>query len=664
MTNIDNLCINTLRLLSADMVQTANSGHPGLPLGAAPMAYTLWARHMAQNPKNSGWHNRDRFVLSAGHGSTLLYSLLHVFGYDLSMDDLRSFRKTDSATAGHPEYGHTDGVEITTGPLGQGIANAVGMAWAENYLGANFNKPDFPVVDHYTYVLCGDGCLQEGVASEAASLAGTLKLGKLILLYDSNNITIEGDTAISFTEDVLKRHEAYGWHVQKVEEGNDVDTISAAIQAAKNVTDAPSIIEIKTQIGFGSPGKQGKASAHGEPLGVDELAATKKNFGFNPEEFFHVPAEVKEKMEELQKENQKKEDDWNKLVENYKKTHPEDFARMEAWYNGDLPDFLNDKDFWTYEGNIATRISSEKVLNKVAALVPNLFGGSADLAPSTKTIMAGRGSYSAANPTGANLHFGVREHAMSAIANGMAVHGGLRPYVAGFFVFSDYAKPALRLAALMGLPVISIFTHDSIGVGEDGPTHQPVEHLAALRSIPNFTVIRPCDTNETAAAWAAAMTRKNSPTAIVLTRQNTQLLPETGKGALKGAYILKDSGSNSMPDIILMATGSEVELIYKAHAELKKQGIDARVVSMPSREIFEEQSEEYKQSVLPKAVTKRLAVEAASPFGWERYTGLDGGIIAIDGFGKSGPAAELFAAFGFTVENVVNRAAEIVGAQL
>ncbi|MDR2183799.1 MAG: transketolase [Clostridiales bacterium] len=662
MTNIDNLCINTIRLLSADAVQAANSGHPGLPLGAAPMAYTAWARHMAHNPKNSAWRNRDRFVLSAGHGSTLLYSLLHVFGYKLSLDDLRRFRKTGSATAGHPEYDHTDGVEITTGPLGQGIANAVGMAWAENYLAANFNKPNFPVVDHYTYVLCGDGCLQEGVASEAASLAGTLKLGKLILLYDSNNITIEGNTEISFTEDVLKRHAAYGWHVQKVDDGNDVGAISAAIQAAKDATRAPSIIEIKTQIGFGSPGKQGKASAHGEPLGVDELAATKKNLGFNPEEFFHVPDEVKKKMQELQKENQKKEDDWNKLVDGYKKAHPEDFARMEVWYSGNLPNFLADKDFWTYEGNIATRVSSEKVLNKVAALVPNLFGGAADLAPSTKTIMAGRGSYSAANPTGANLHFGVREHAMSAIANGMAVHGGLRPYVAGFFVFSDYAKPALRLAAMMGLPVISIFTHDSIGVGEDGPTHQPIEHLAALRSIPNFTVIRPCDTNETAAAWTAAMTRKNSPTAIVLTRQNTQLLAETGKGALKGAYILKDSEGGSAPDIILMATGSEVELIYNAHAELKKQGINARVVSMPSWEIFEEQSEEYKQSVLPKGITKRLAVEAASPFGWARYVGPDGGIIAIDGFGKSGPAAELFAEFGFTVENVAARAIEIIQA--
>ncbi|MCL2573674.1 MAG: transketolase [Defluviitaleaceae bacterium] len=658
MKNIDNLCINTLRLLSADAVQAANSGHPGLPLGAAPMAYTLWARHMSHNPKNSSWQNRDRFVLSAGHGSSLLYSLLHTFGYNLSIDDLRKFRKTDSATAGHPEYGHTDGVEITTGPLGQGIANAVGMAWAENYLAATFNRPSFPIVDHYTYVLCGDGCLQEGVASEAASLAGTMKLGKLILLYDSNNITIEGDTAISFTEDVLGRHEAYGWHVQKVADGNDVDAISAAIEAAKAVKDAPSIIEIKTQIGYGSPNKQGKASAHGEPLGADELEATKKNLGFNPEESFHVPSEVKDEISKIQKENQAKEDAWKELVEGYKKAHPSDFAQMESWYNGDLPAFLASEDFWAYEGNIATRVSSEKVLNKVAPLVPNLFGGSADLSPSTKTIMAGRGSYSAANPTGANLHFGVREHAMSAIANGMMVHGGLRPYIAGFFVFSDYAKPALRLAALMGLPVISIFTHDSIGVGEDGPTHQPIEQLAALRSIPNFTVIRPADTNETAAAWVAAMTRKTSPTAIVLTRQNTQLLPETGKDALKGAYILKDS-EKATPDIILMATGSEVELIYNAHAELKKQGVDARVVSMPSWEIFEEQDEEYKQSILPKGATKRLAVEAASPFGWERYTGFDGGIIAIDSFGKSGSAAELFVAYGFTVENVVAKAMEI-----
>jgi len=659
MTNIDNLCINTLRLLSADAIQAANSGHPGLPLGAAPMAYALWAGHMVHNPKDSAWQNRDRFVLSAGHGSALLYSLLHLFGYNLSLEQLKNFRKMGSVTPGHPEYGITDGVEITTGPLGQGIANAVGMAWAESYLAATFNRPNFPVVDHYTYALCGDGCLQEGIAAEAASLAGTLGLGKLILLYDSNNITIEGDIALSFTEDVLKRHDAYGWHVQKVADGNDVDAVSAAIEAAKAVVDRPSIIEVKTKIGFGSPNKQGTASAHGEPLGQNELAATKLNLGFDPEEFFHVPPEVRDHFAQIAEEGVKKQVTWLEMLAAYKSAHPKEYAEMQRWHNGDLPDLLNDENFWGYEdGSSATRTSSEKVLNKLAALVPNLIGGAADLAPSTKTVMAGRGSYSAQNRSGANLHFGVREHAMSAIANGMAVHGGLRPYVAGFFVFSDYEKPAMRMSALMQLPIISIFTHDSIGVGEDGPTHQPIEHLAVLRSIPNFTVIRPCDAKETAAAWLLALERKTSPTAIILTRQNTALLAETGKGALKGAYILKDS-EKAAPDIILMATGSEVELICKAHDVLRQQGIDARVVSMPSWEIFEEQCREYKESVLPKSVTKRLVVEAASPFGWERYVGLDGGIIAIETFGKSGPAAELFAEFGFTVENVVAKAVKI-----
>ena len=658
MNNIDNLAVNTLRLLSADAIQAANSGHPGLPLGAAPMAYQLWASQLSHDPANPHWPNRDRFVLSAGHGSALLYSLLHLFGYDLSIEDLKNFRQNGSKTPGHPEYGHTPGVEITTGPLGQGIANAVGMAWAEAYLAAQFNRPNFPVIDHFTFALCGDGCLQEGVSAEASSLAGTLKLGKLILLYDSNNITIEGDTKISFAEDVLKRYEAYGWHVQYVEDGNDLAAIEAAIEAAKANVNAPSIIEIKTKIGFGSPGKAGKASAHGEPLGPEELKATKLNLGFNPEEFFHVPSEVKEHMAQIIAQGAKKEEAWQQLLQDYKAAYPDAFATLASWQNGPLPDLLNNEDFWTYEGNLATRLSSEIVLNKAAALIPNLFGGAADLAPSTKSMMAGRGSYSAENPTGANLHFGVREHAMSAIANGIAVHGGLRPYVAGFFVFSDYMKPALRLAAMMGLPVINIFTHDSIGVGEDGPTHQPVEQLASLRSIPNFTVIRPCDSKETAAAWLAALTRSTSPTAIVLTRQNTRLLAETGKQALKGAYILKDS-KKPTPDIILMATGSEVELIYDAHSILAEKGIDARVVSMPSFEIFEEQSDEYKESVLPKAVRARLAVEAAQPQGWEKYTGLDGAIIAMEGYGASGKFSDLLKDFGFTLENIVARAEQL-----
>lgn len=656
MSNIQELSINTIRLLCADAVQKANSGHPGLPLGAAPVAYSVYANHLKHNPQNPDWKDRDRFVLSAGHGSTLLYSLLHIFGYGISIEDVKNFRQLDSLTPGHPEYKHTAGVEITTGPLGQGIANAVGMAMAENHLAAKFNKPNFPIVDHYTYVLCGDGCLQEGVSSEASSLAGTLGLGKLILLYDSNSITIEGDTSISFRENVAKRYEAYGWHVQSVSDGNDLTAINAAITAAKAVSDKPSLIVVKSKIGFGSPNKQGKASAHGEPLGADELKLTKQNLGFDPEQSFHVPEEVKANISEIKNKLAAKEAAWNNLMEQYKKEFPALYAQWEVWFSEKLPvDLLNDNDFWTYEGNIATRISSEKVLNKVCKLVPNMFGGSADLAPSTKTIMQGMGDYSKENPNGANLHFGVREHAMAAIANGIMTHGGLRAYIAGFFVFSDYMKPSMRLSALMKLPVISIMTHDSIGVGEDGPTHQPIEQLAALRSIPNYTVIRPCDTNETAAAWYLALTRTTSPTSIVLTRQNTLLLSETGKGALKGGYIIKDS-AKATPDVILMASGSEVELVYKAWDVLKEKGIDARVVSMPSLEIFEEQSAEYKESVLPKSVRKRLAVEAAASFGWDKYVGLDGCIIAMDEFGASAPADLLFKKYGFTVENVVEKA--------
>jgi len=659
MSHTDNLAINAIRLLAADAIQKANSGHPGLPMGAAPAAYTLWSKHMKHNPKNPNWRNRDRFVLSAGHGSTLLYSLLHVYGYGLTMADMQSFRQWQSLTPGHPEYKHTAGVEVTTGPLGQGIANAVGFAWAENYLAATFNKQDCKIVDHYTYALCGDGCLMEGISAEAASLAGTLKLGKLVLLYDSNNITIEGATSIAFREDVQKRFEAYGWHVQCVEDGNDTAAISKAIEAAKAVTDMPSIIEVRTQIGFGAPNKQGKASAHGEPLGADELKLAKQNLGFDPEQSFYVPDEVYAETAAKAAAGASEEDEWNARMAEYARLYPEDAKAFAEWFDEKLPvDLLNDEDFWTYEGNLATRVSSEVVLNKLCNKVPNLFGGSADLAPSTKTIMKGRGDYSAENPTGANLHFGIREHAMTAIANGMALHGGVRPYIAGFFVFSDYMKPAMRLSSLMNLPVISILTHDSIGVGEDGPTHQPVEHLAALRSIPNCTVIRPCDTNETAAAWYLALTRTNSPTSIVLSRQNLTLLPETGKGALKGGYILRDSAKPT-PDMILMATGSEVELIYKAKDILLEKGIDARVVSMPSWEVFEAQSCEYRESVLPKAVRKRLAVEALSPFGWHKYTGLDGAVMGVNGFGASAPADALFKAYGFTVENVVEEALKL-----
>ena len=659
MKNIDLLTINTIKVLSAEAVQKAKSGHPGIALGAAPMAYTLWAKELKHNPKNTDWVDRDRFVLSAGHGSALLYSLLHVFGYGLTIEDMKNFRQFGSLTPGHPEYKHTKGVETTTGPLGQGIANAVGMAMAEKHLAAKFNKEGFNVVDHYTYALCGDGCLQEGVAYEATSLAGTLGLSKLIVLYDSNHITIEGDTDTAFTDDVCKRFEAMDWQVICVADGTDVEAIKKAIEVAKAEITKPSLIKIETKIGAGSPNKEGKASAHGEPLGVEELALLKKNIGWEYEEEFFVPEEVKESMASIIKAGEEKEESWNKLFEEYKKAYPELAKEWDTWFSGEVDkELLDSEDFWTYDDKAtATRASSEIVLQKVSKIVPNLFGGSADLAPSNKSVMKDREYFSKSNPEGSNIHYGIREFAMSAIANGMAVHGGIRPYIATFFVFSDYMKSGLRMSALMGLPVVSILTHDSIGVGEDGPTHQPIEQLIALRSIPNYTVFRPYDTKETAAAWYAALTRNTSPTGLVITRQNLPVLPETGKEALKGAYILKDS---EKVDVILMASGSEVELIYKAYDVLKEKGIGARVVSMPSWELFEEQSDEYKESILPKNVTARVAVEAGIDFGWHKYTGFDGEIISLTSFGASAPAGQLFEHFGFTVDNVVEKAMKVV----
>lgn len=655
--NKDQLTINTLRFLSAEAIQKAKSGHPGLPLGAAPAAYTLWAKNMKHNPSNPDWADRDRFVLSAGHGSALLYSIFHVFGYGTTIEDLKNFRQLDSHTPGHPEYGAAKGIETTTGPLGQGIANAVGFALAESHLAAEFNKPGYNVVDHYTYALCGDGCLMEGVSAEAASLAGTMELGKLIVLYDSNRITIEGSTDIAFKENVRERFDAYGWQTLLVEDGNDVDAIDKAIKEAKAETKRPTIIEIKTTIGYGAPNKQGKASAHGEPLGDEEIALAKKNLGWEYTEPFYVPEEVKENGAAVAKAGKEANDAWCEMFKKYRAEFPEMAEKWDVYYGNKLPDLLNNEDFWTYEGDLATRASSEKVLNKLSKIVPNLFGGSADLGPSNKSVMKDREYYSPENPSGSNVHFGIREFAMTAMANAIALHGGLRPYIAGFFVFSDYMKAAMRISALSELPVISILTHDSIGVGEDGPTHQPIEQLAALRSMPGYTVIRPCDTHETAAAWYLALTRKQ-PTGIVLSRQSLPLLPETGKGALKGAYILQDC--EGTPDIILMATGSEVELIYKANVFLTEQGYKVRTVSMPSFEVFEEQSEEYKESVLPNAVRKRVAVEAASDFGWYRYVGLDGKVVSMHGYGASAPAKELFKKFGFTVENVVNTALEVL----
>jgi len=578
----------------------------------------------------------------------------------LTIEDLKNFRQKDSLTPGHPEYKHTKGVETTTGPLGQGIANGVGMALAESHLAAKFNTQKHKIVDHYTYALCGDGCLMEGVASEAASLAGTMGLGKLVVLYDSNNITIEGNTEIAFNEDVLARFAAYGWQVQEVVDGNDLDAIQKAIQTAKADTEKPSFIKINTIIGYGAPNKQGKASAHGEPLGQEEISLAKKNLGWAFAESFFVPEEVSAHFATLQAEGSAKETAWNEMFAAYKKENPALAKEWDIWNSDELSvDLLDNEDFWTYEGDLATRASSEKVLQKVAKLVPNLIGGSADLAPSNKSVMKEREFYSKENRAGSNIHFGIREFAMTAMANAMAVHGGLRPYVAGFFVFSDYMKAGLRMEALMGLPVISIMTHDSIGVGEDGPTHQPIEHLAALRSMPNYTVFRPCDSRETAAGWYTALTQKRTPTALVLTRQNLPQLEGTGKKALKGAYVLKDCVGT--PDVLLMASGSEVELIYKAFDILAEKGVKARVISMPSWEVFEKQSSQYKESVLPNAVRNRVAVEAAVDFGWHKYVGLDGLTITMEGFGASAPASGLFKDYGFTVENVVEKALTVVG---
>jgi transketolase len=658
MNNVDNLAINTIRVLSADAIQKANSGHPGLPLGSAPMAYTLWSKAMKHNPKDPKWDNRDRFVLSAGHGSMLMYSLLHLFGYGLTIEDLKQFRQWGSKTPGHPEYRHTTGIETTTGPLGQGVANAVGMAIAEQYLANKFNKEGFNVVDHYTYAITGDGCLMEGVSGEASSLAGTLGLGKLIVLYDSNSISIEGSTSIAFREDVAKRYEAYGWQVISVEDGTDVDSVLKAIEKAKSEKSKPTLIKVTNIIGYGVSKKQGTASAHGEPLGADNIKELKEFLGWK-EEDFTVPGEVTEAMDAFRAKAQADEDSWSALFSEYKKSYPELAAEYEAWMKNEAPaEKLETDEFWSFEKPMATREASGVVINRLAQIVPNLIGGSADLAPSNKSNIKGGGDFSAEDRSGRNLHYGVREHAMAAIGNGICLHGGLRTFVATFFVFSDYMKGAMRLSALMGLPVTYVLTHDSIGVGEDGPTHQPIEQLASLRSIPNMTVFRPCDCKETAAGWYLAMTKDNGPVSLVLTRQTLPLYEETGREAFKGGYVLK-KGSKETPDIILMASGSEVEFIYKAAEALENEGIAARVVSMPSMELFDAQSSEYKESVLPNKVRCRLAVEAASSMCWYKYVGLDGTTIAMDHFGASAKASKLFEEFGFTAENVIKTAKEL-----
>ncbi len=659
MKPIETKTVNAIRILSAEGVQKANSGHPGLPMGSAPLAYALWAKHLNFNPNDVDFENRDRFVLSAGHGSMLLYSLMYLFGYPLTMEDIKEFRQWGSKTPGHPEYGHTPGVETSTGPLGQGFANAVGMAIAEKHLAAKFNREGFPIVDHYTYVLVGDGCLQEGIQYEAASLAGTLKLGKLICIYDKNNITIEGDISTAFSEDVGARHEAMGWHVVCVEDGTDTDAVSKAIEEAKSVADKPSLIICRTEIGFGCPAKQGKASAHGEPLGAENLEATKENLGWNYAPFV-IPDDVLEYTREIGARGIKTEDEWIELVKKYEEAYPELYREYTHWMDREFPvDLENDEDFWTFENKpAATRACSGEILNRIKDMQPNLFGGSADLGPSNKTELKGLAYFSDKTPEGSNMHFGIREHAMAAITNGLYLHGGVTPFCATFFVFTDYMKNAMRMAALMKLPVTYVLTHDSIGVGEDGPTHEPVEQLAALRTIPGMTVFRPADAKETAAAYCTAM-NNCGPTAIVLTRQNLPQYENSGKDALKGGYILIDSKKET-PDVIIMASGSEVEQAVGAHELLKAENIDARVVSMPCMELFDKQPDEYKESVLPSSVRARVAVEAASSMSWYKYVGLDGACVCLDHFGASAPAPVLFEKFGFTAENIAAKAKEVI----
>ena len=661
--NINQKAVNALRILSADQVQKANSGHPGLPLGAAPIAYSLWANNMNHNPKNPNWENRDRFVLSAGHGSSLLYSLLHMFGYgDLSIDDLKNFRQFGSLTPGHPEYKHTAGVESTTGPLGAGVSTAVGMAMAEAHLAAKFNKDGYPLVDHYTYALTGDGCLMEGIAYEALSLAGTLKLDKLIVLYDSNKITIEGDTDVAFTEDVAARFKAFGFQVQVVADGNDLEAIDAAIAKAKADKERPSLIICKTQIGYGCPAKVGKASAHGEPLGEENVAELRKFLGWENQTAFEVDAEIYDHYKALAQEGAKKEEAWKAMFAEYADKYPQEAKLWDEYFaKPDVSKIMDSEAYWAHEDKaMATRAVSGEIINKLKDIYPNLVGGSADLSPSNKTEMKGQGFFSASDRSGRNIHFGVREMAMTAITNGIYLHGGLNPYCATFFVFSDFMKPMIRLSALMGLPVTFVLTHDSIGVGEDGPTHEPIEQLAMLRSIPNLNVFRPADYTETAAAWASAIGSEATPTAIVLTRQNLPQLEGSSKEAFKGGYVLAEAANKDKIDLIIMASGSEVELALGAKLELEKEGKSVRVVSIPCMDIFEAQSPEYIESVLPAAVRTRLAVEAANPMPWYKYVGLDGDVVAMTTFGASAPAKVLFEHFGFSVANVVEKAKALV----
>jgi transketolase len=663
--DMDTLTINTLRTLSIDAIEKANSGHPGAPLGMAPAAYVLWQKHLRHNPKNPQWVDRDRFILSAGHASMLLYSLLHVYGYDLGIEDLRSFRQWKSITPGHPEYRITPGVETTTGPLGQGIANGVGMAIAERHLESRFNRPGKEIVNHYTYVMCGDGDLMEGVSYEAASLAGHLGLGKLICLYDDNGISIEGNTDITFTEDVAARFAACRWHVQHVPDGNDVDAIDRAIADAREETEKPSLIILRTYIAYGSPNKQGSADSHGAPLGEDEVLLTKQCLGCPVDEWFCVPEAVLSHCRESAEKGAELEDRWNALFADYRRESPElagefldmqDRSLSEDW-DADIPVFKPD------DGPIATRKASGMVINALSARIPGLIGGSADLAPSNKTLIESSTDFQKHNPAGRNIRFGVREHAMGAIVNGMILHCGLRPYGGTFLVFADYMRPAMRLSALMKQPVVYIFTHDSIAVGEDGPTHQPIEQLASLRAIPNLTVIRPADANETAAAWRCAIMSPDAPVALVLSRQKLPVIDREGCGAAaeleKGAYVLADG--EEVPDVILIGTGAEVHVCLEAMRTLAAENIRARVVNMPSWELFDRMPKDYQDSVLPPAVSCRIAVEAGIPMGWDRYIGSRGRMIGMHRFGASAPGPVMLEKFGFTAENIVRTARELLG---
>ena len=651
--------VNTIRVLSADQVQKANSGHPGAPMGMAPLAYALWMETMRYAPSDPAWPGRDRFVLSSGHASALQYSLLHLTGFGLTIDDLKQFRQWGSRTPGHPEFGRTPGVETTTGPLGQGVANAVGMAIAETILSAKFDRPGYPVASHRTYAVCGDGCMQEGIASEAASLAGTLKLNKLTLLYDDNGISIEGNTDIAFTEDVGKRFEAYGWLVKHVQDGNDWKQVKQALDETRE-SDRPVLIICPTTIGYGCEKKQGTASAHGEPLGEENVRLVHEALGLNPEPF-HVDDDVYAYVREKTARGEAAMAEWKAMFENYRRDYPELASEWDTWHDPDVgDDILLNQDLWKFEGKAATRATSGEMLNRLAALLPNLVGGSADLAPSNKTNLKNGGDYGPQNRLGRNFHFGIREHAMAAICNGMVLHGGLRVFCGTFFVFSDYMKHAMRLAALMGLPIIYVLTHDSIGVGEDGATHEPVEHLAALRSMPGLITFRPADGHETCAGYLTALTVKK-PLAMILTRQNLPTYAESDGRAMKGGYILKKEEGET-PDVILLASGSEVEQAMQAADLLKEKSIDARVVSMPSMELFDAQDESYRESVLPGSVRARVAMEAAVTMPWYKYVGFDGEVIGLDHYGDSAPAATLFKAFGITAEHMAE-AAERVAAK-